>query len=235
MEIRDAGKDDIEGITAIYNHAVEHTTAIWNEAKVDAANRLTWLADRQRVGYPVLVAVGGGEVLGYASFGDWRAWDGYRHTVEHSVYVRTDRHGNGIGKVLILELIERARRIGKHVMVAGIEAQNVGSIRLHEKLGFEHVGLLKQVGTKFGSWLHLAFLQLAVDTRSAPDAPGGRDAPARPRPAGCRRRGNRGSELGDDAHDPVRLHGPDYAGDELGRWLGGPVNTAGHSFGPCRR
>jgi phosphinothricin acetyltransferase len=170
MKIRDAGKDDMEGITAIYNDAVEHTTAIWNDAKVDVANRLAWLADRQRAGYPVLVAVGEeDEVLGYASFGDWRAWDGYRHTVEHSVYVRADRRGSGIGASLMLALIERARNIGKHVMVAGIEAKNAGSIRLHEKLGFERVGYLKEVGMKFGSWLDLAFLQLTLDARSTPD------------------------------------------------------------------
>lgn len=172
MEIRDAGQGDIDGITAIYNDAVEHTTAIWNDTKIDAVNRTAWLADRQRAGYPVLVAVDdGGGVLGYASFGDWRAWDGYRHTVEHSVYVRADQRGSGIGKALMLALIERARGIGKHVMVAGIEAGNIGSIRLHEKLGFENVGHLKEVGTKFGAWLDLAFLQLMLDTRAAPDQP----------------------------------------------------------------
>lgn len=170
MDIRDAGPADMDGVTAIYNDAVEQTTAIWNEAKVDTANRLAWLADRQRVGYPVLVAVDdAGTILGYASFGDWRAWDGYRHTVEHSVYVRADQRGNGIGKALMLALIERARGIGKHVVVAGIEAGNTASIRLHEKLGFESVGRLKQVGTKFGVWLDLALLQLTLDTRTAPD------------------------------------------------------------------
>jgi L-amino acid N-acyltransferase len=169
MEIRDAGPDHIEGITAIYNDAVAHTTAIWNDTTVDHANRLAWLADRQKAGYPVLVAVGdGGEVLGYASFGDWRAFDGYRHTVEHSVYVRGDQRGSGIGRVLMQTLIERARSIGKHVMVAGIEANNAGSIKLHEKLGFEHVGHLKEVGMKFGTWLDLAFMQLKLDTRPSP-------------------------------------------------------------------
>lgn len=172
MNIRDAGPGDVEGITAIYNDAVERTTAIWNETSVDSANRLAWLADRQRAGYPVLVAVDDdGGVLGYASFGDWRAWDGYRHTVEHSVYVRADRRGNGVGEALMRALIERARAIGKHVMVAGIEARNAGSIRLHEKLGFEHAGHLKEVGAKFGEWLDLAFLQLTLDTRPAPDQP----------------------------------------------------------------
>lgn len=173
MRIRDAETHDIEGITAIYNDAVEHTTAIWNDTKVDAANRLAWLRDRGLAGYPVLVAVNEAEeIVGYASFGDWRAFDGYRHTVEHSVYVRSDQRGGGIGRALMEALIERARAIGKHVMVAGIEAGNAGSIRLHEKLGFERVGLLPEVGTKFGGWLDLAFLQLRLDERTEPDRRG---------------------------------------------------------------
>ncbi|MGK9165426.1 GNAT family N-acetyltransferase [Inquilinus limosus] len=170
MRIRGAEAGDIAGILEIYNDAVLHTTAIWNETVVDAANRADWMAERRRLGYPVLVAVDeDGRVAGYASFGDWRAWDGYRHTVEHSVYVRRDRRGGGIGAALMLALIDRARALGKHVMVAGIEARNTGSIRLHEKLGFEHAGLLREVGTKFGEWLDLAFLQLRLDRRGDPD------------------------------------------------------------------
>lgn len=172
MRINDAIADDIDGIAAIYNHAVTTTTAIWNEVTVDAANRAAWLAERRRLGYPVLVARDEtGAVLGYASFGDWRAWDGYRHTVEHSVYVRADRRGGGVGTALTVALIERARALGKHVMVAGIEAGNAASIRLHHKLGFETVGYLKEVGTKFGAWLDLAFLQLTLDGRTDPDGP----------------------------------------------------------------
>ncbi|MDM0001997.1 N-acetyltransferase family protein [Variovorax sp. J22P240] len=171
MQVRDAEAGDIDGIVAIYNDAVLHTTAIWNEKTVDAANRAAWLADRQRAGYPVLVAIDDrGAVAGYASFGDWRAFDGYRHTVEHSVYVRQDVRGAGIGKTLMVALIDRARRIGKHVLVAGIDAKNAGSIEMHKKLGFEEVGLLKEVGTKFGAWLDLAFLQLKIDSRADPDA-----------------------------------------------------------------
>ncbi|WP_374552752.1 GNAT family N-acetyltransferase [Sphingobium yanoikuyae] len=169
MTIRDAGPADAPAIAAIYNDAVVNTTAIWNEHQVDAADRLAWLTERQGQGYPVLVAVDAlGDVVGYASFGDWRAWDGYRNTVEHSVYVRVDQRGAGIGKALMLALIDRARAIGKHVMVAGIEAGNIGSIRLHEQLGFAQVGLLPQVGMKFGRWLDLAFLQLTLDTRATP-------------------------------------------------------------------
>lgn len=172
MQIRDAEDRDLEGITTIYNDAVEQTTAIWNETTIDLENRRAWLADRRNAGYPVLVAVSDEDtVLGYASFGDWRAWDGYRHTVEHSVYVRTDQRGAGIGKALMEALIGRARDIGKHVLVAGIEAGNTGSIRLHEKLGFEQAGIIRQVGTKFGRWLDLTFMQFTLDSRADPDRP----------------------------------------------------------------
>jgi len=170
MQIRDAHAGDIEAITAIYNDAVSNTLAIWNERTVDAANRAAWLADRERAGYPVLVAIDAQQnVAGYASFGDWRPFEGFRHTVEHSVYVRADSRGAGVGKALMGELIVRARGLGKHVMVAGIEAGNAASIALHKQLGFEEVGLMRQVGTKFGAWLDLAFLQLQLDTRSDPD------------------------------------------------------------------
>ena len=170
MLIRDANSRDAEGITAIYNDAVLRTTAIWNEQTVDTANRMSWLADRNKAGYPVLVAVNDtGCVLGYASFGDWRAWDGYRHTAEHSIYVRADQRGQGIGEALLRALVERARISGKHVLVAGIEAKNEASIRLHYKLGFEQAGYLKQVGAKFGRWLDLLFLQMVLDARSAPE------------------------------------------------------------------
>lgn len=179
MRIREATEADMAAITAIYNDAVAHTTAIWNETEASLANRLAWRAERLRAGYPVLVAVAGeaagdgtgpdgagigdGAVLGYASFGDWRAFDGYRHTVEHSVYIRADQRGGGIGRALMEALIARARHLGKHVMIAGIEAGNAPSIRLHEKLGFRQVGYLPEVGTKFGRWLDLAFLQLTLE------------------------------------------------------------------------
>jgi L-amino acid N-acyltransferase len=169
MLIRDANPADAAGITDIYNDAVAHTTAIWNEQTVDVTNRQAWLADRNKAGYPVLVAVDGRDtVLGYASFGDWRAWDGYRHTVEHSVYVRGDQRGRGIGEALLRELMQRAQQIGKHVLVAGIEANNTASIKLHQKLGFQHAGHLHQVGTKFGRWLDLVFLQRILDDHAAP-------------------------------------------------------------------
>lgn len=180
MIITDATAETIPGITEIYNDAVRNSTAIWNEDTVSRDNRFNWWVGRVSAGYPVLVALAkdslsfdedspsAPEVLGYATFGDWRAFDGYRYTVEHSVYVRDDQRGNGIGTKLMEQLIKRARHLGKHAMVAGIDASNSGSITMHERLGFERVGLLPQVGSKFGNWLDLAFLQLTLDDRKSP-------------------------------------------------------------------
>lgn len=170
FEIRDAAEGDIAAITAIYNDAVLHTTAIWTETTVSLANRSAWLADRRRQDYPVLVAVTpDNDVLGYASFGDWRSFDGFRHTVENSVYIRVESRGGGIGAALMRALIARAQAGGKHAMVAGIEANNLASIRLHEKLGFTKAAFFPEVGAKFDQWLDLVFLQLKLEARPTPD------------------------------------------------------------------
>lgn len=171
MRILDASEDNLPAILAIYNDAVRNTTAIWNEVEVDLGDRRAWLRDRQAKGCPVLVAKDlEGAVLGYASYGDWRSWDGYRHTVEHSVYVQANARGKGVGRNLLAALIVRAKDAGKHVMVAGIEASNAPSIHLHKSLGFQDAGLLREVGSKFGNWLDLVFLQLVLDQRPKPEA-----------------------------------------------------------------
>ncbi|WP_264215297.1 GNAT family N-acetyltransferase, partial [Pantoea ananatis] len=99
MQIRTATERDAETIAEIYNDAVLNTTAIWNENKVDFLNRIKWMRDRSEAGFPVIVFVDADDsVLGYASYGDWRPWDCYRHTVEHSVYVHKRARGRGAGK-----------------------------------------------------------------------------------------------------------------------------------------
>jgi phosphinothricin acetyltransferase len=164
--VRDATTADLPAVLAIYNDAVANTTAIWNDNLVDLANRQAWFDLRADQGYPILVAENAsGEVVGYSSFGDWRPFDGFRHTVEHSVYVRNDQRGQGIGPRLMTVLIERARACDKHVMVAAIESGNLASIRLHERLGFLTTGQMPQVGTKFGRWLDLTFMQLMLEQR----------------------------------------------------------------------
>ncbi|GAA0281696.1 GNAT family N-acetyltransferase [Pseudomonas rhodesiae] len=166
--IRDATEKDLPAIRDIYNDAVRNTTAIWNEQPVDLANRLAWFNARQAQGYPILVAVENDEVTGYSSFGDWRPFEGFRYSVEHSVYVRNDQRGKGLGPRLMEVLIQRARSAGKYVMVAAIESGNQASIRLHERLGFVTTGQMPQVGIKFGRWLDLTFMQLALNPGAEP-------------------------------------------------------------------
>ncbi|KPF43307.1 GNAT family N-acetyltransferase [Rhizobium sp. AAP43] len=161
--IRDATEADLPAVLEIYNHAVAETTAIWNEILVDLDNRRAWLEARRARGFPVLIADVGGVVAGYASYGDWRAFDGFRHSVEHSVYVEKNHHGRGLGRALMQALIEEARAGNIHVMIAAIEAGNRGSIALHEKLGFRHVGTHREVGQKFGRWLDLTMMELKLD------------------------------------------------------------------------
>ena len=166
--IRDATEHDLPAIRAIYNDAVLNTTAIWNEQPVDLANRQAWFSARQAQQYPILVTVDNDEVTGYASFGDWRPFEGFRYSVEHSVYVRNDQRGKGLGPRLMQALIERARSCGKHVMVAAIESGNLASICLHERLGFVTTGQMPQVGIKFGRWLDLTFMQLTLNPGAEP-------------------------------------------------------------------
>jgi phosphinothricin acetyltransferase len=182
MHIRAATEADLPAILAIYNEVIANTTAVYNEQPVSLEDRLAWFEGRRRSGYPVLVAVPGQDagdaapgsadpgstdpgstVVGFASFGDFRAWPCYRHTVEHSVHVAAGRRGTGIGRALISALLPLAAAQGKHVMIAGIDADNAVSIHLHERLGFEHVAHLRQVGRKFDRWLDLVFLQRYVD------------------------------------------------------------------------
>ena len=163
VTIRPATEADLPAILAIYNDAVANTTAIWNDTLVDLDNRRQWMQARLAGNNPVLVADRAGEVIGYATYGDWRAFDGFRQTKEHSVYVRTDRKGSGAGTLLMQALILTARERGVHVLVACIEAGNAASIRLHEKLGFRNVGTFAEVGQKFGRWLDLTCMELRLD------------------------------------------------------------------------
>lgn len=170
MTIRDASEEDLPFILDIYNDAIANTTAVWNTTMVDLNNRRDWLEQRQGHGYPVLVTCDArGKPIGYASFGDWRAWEGYRFTVEHSIYVHKDHRGKGVANPLLMELIERARQQGKHMMIGGIEGTNSASIGLHIRHGFKEMARMREVGAKFGHWLDLVFMQLCLDDRSCPN------------------------------------------------------------------
>jgi phosphinothricin acetyltransferase len=161
--IRPSLDADLAGILAIHNHAVRNETAIWSETPAHLEDRREWRHARLAKGYPVLVADEGGRVLGFGTFGDFRAYEGYRFTVEHSVYVAADARRRGLGTLLLTRLIEDARAMGKHVMVGGIAADNAASLALHARLGFTETARMPQVGYKFGRWLDLVFLQKMLE------------------------------------------------------------------------
>jgi len=161
-QLRDATPDDLSGIVAIYNDVAATSTAIFSHKPVTLEERWQWWQTHIAQGYPVLVARDALGVAGFATFGDFRTWPGYRFTVEHTVHVRADGRGRGIGTQLMRALFPRAAALGKHVMVAGVDASNGPSIRFHERLGFSRAGRLREVGFKFERWLDLVFLQRAV-------------------------------------------------------------------------
>jgi L-amino acid N-acyltransferase YncA len=162
MELRDAAEEDMAALAAIYNDVIATSTAIYSSVPVTVEDRRTWWRSRLEAGYPVLVAVDDSGVAGFSTFGDFRSWPGYRFTVEHTVHVRADRRGGGVGSRLVQALFPRAAALGKHMMIAAVDAANAPSIRFHERLGFHQAGLLREVGYKFDRWLDLVFLQRRI-------------------------------------------------------------------------
>ncbi|MGQ9365949.1 GNAT family N-acetyltransferase [Azospirillum sp. A39] len=164
IDLRDAGADDLAAMLAIYNDAVVNTTAVYDETPRGEEAQARWFAAKREQGLPVLVAADAdGTVCGFASYGPFRPWPGFRHTVENSLYVAPAQRGRGIGRHLLTALIGRARAAGGlHAMVAGIDADNAVSLRLHAALGFVEVARMPEVGRKFDRWLDLVFLQLML-------------------------------------------------------------------------
>jgi L-amino acid N-acyltransferase len=160
--VRDSFETDLPQILAIYNDVIATTTAVYREEPVTLEDRLSWWRSRVAASYPVLVAEDRGGILGFSSFGDFRAWPCYWPTVEHSVHVRADRRGEGLGSALLAPLFLRASALRKHMMIAAIDARNEPSLRLHARLGFERAGYFHEVGFKFGRWLDLVFMQRRV-------------------------------------------------------------------------
>jgi L-amino acid N-acyltransferase len=156
--IDEAQAADIPAITEILNHTAAHTTASYHEYPKSEAEMAAWFADRKR-DYAVLAARDVSGFLGYASYGPFRGPSGYRLSAEHSIYVREDARGRGIGKALLAALIDKGRTQGLHVLVGGIDSENTLSIALHKAFGFEETGRMPQIGRKFDRWLTLVFLQ----------------------------------------------------------------------------
>ncbi len=154
--IRCAKKEDLNAILAIYNDAIINTTAVYTYKPQTIDERIAWFETKQRNHKPIVIIEENGSVLGFATFGSFRPWPAYQYTIEHSIYVDASARGKGIASQLLQRLIVEAKAKGYRTLVAGIDASNEASIKLHQKFNFKHAGTLTNVGYKFDYWLDLA-------------------------------------------------------------------------------
>jgi phosphinothricin acetyltransferase len=158
-----------QAILAIFNEAIAHSTTLYDYKPRTMEMMAEWFEAKRKGKYPVIGAESdSGELMGFASYGSFRAWPAYKYTVEHSVYVDPRFHGRGIGKRLLREIIAAAEGQNYHVLVGCIDAANSVSVRLHEAAGFSYCGTIRQAGFKFGRWLDLLTYQLILDTPAQP-------------------------------------------------------------------
>jgi len=161
--IRRAVAADLPAIMDIYNQAVLNTTATYAYEPQTLEERAAWFEEHARDGYPVFVAQEeSGRVIGWSALSRFRARAGYRFTAEDSIYVAADQRGRGVGKQLLPPVIEAARGLGLHALIAGIDAEGEASLRLHARFGFQPVAHFKQVGFKFGRWLDVIMMELLL-------------------------------------------------------------------------
>lgn len=157
--LRQAVEEDMKAILEIYNEAVLNTTAVYTYAAQTLEERKLWFRKKNEDKFPIVVFEENNDVLGFATFGSFRAWPAYKYTIEHSVYVDSNFRNHGVGTALMREIIRIANGRNYATMVAGIDANNHNSIKMHEKLGFQYSGTIKRAGYKFGTWLDLVFYQ----------------------------------------------------------------------------
>jgi len=158
--IRQATEKDLIDILEIYNDAILNTTAIYDYTEHTLEERMQWFEKKKQDGCPLLVFEKDERVVGFATYGSFRVYPAFKYTIEHSVYVHKDYRNLGIGKVLLKELIDIAKKDEYMTMVACIDSLNEGSIKIHEKFGFKYSGTITKAGYKFGKWLDLVFYQL---------------------------------------------------------------------------
>ena len=153
-----------EAILTIFNEAIAHSTALYEYHPRTLPFMLQWFDSKKMGNFPILGLIEHDQLLAFASYGTFRVQPAYKYSVEHSIYVHASVRGQGLGKVLLQELINTAEAQHYHLMIGAIDAQNKASIALHESLGFKHAGTIEQVGFKFGRWLDVAFYQLTLSS-----------------------------------------------------------------------
>jgi phosphinothricin acetyltransferase len=156
-------------ILQIMNEAIVSSTALYDYKPREPSSMAAWFEAKRVKSFPVWGAVNDqGSLVGFASYGTFRAWPAYKYSVEHSVYVAPSQQGQGVGTQLMRRLIESATEQQLHALIGGIDASNTSSVAFHQKLGFVHAGTIKEAGFKFGRWLDLAFYQLLLPTPLQP-------------------------------------------------------------------
>lgn len=169
MRIIPCGRSHAGAILAILNEAIENSTALYDYQPRTPAMMEAWFDAKEKARYPVLGVVNqASQLLGFGSYGPFRAWPAYKYSVEHSLYVERSHRGQGVGKRLLAELIAAATHQDYHTLIGGIDAQNAASIALHRRLGFEQCAHIRQAGFKFNRWLDLQFYQLVLTTPAHP-------------------------------------------------------------------
>lgn len=154
---------DTQAILDIINYNILNSTALYDYNIRSYEQQKAILEDKINKNFPVIVAEENGKVVGFGMYSEFRFREAYKYTVEHSVYVDNDHQGEGIGKLLLQELIQLAKEQNLHTMIAVIDAENQSSVDFHEKFGFKTVGIIKESGYKFDRWLHSVFMQLILE------------------------------------------------------------------------
>jgi L-amino acid N-acyltransferase len=168
--VKDCGPEDLPAILEIFNHAILHTTALYEYEPRTLEGLKAWYAGKVQGKYPVAGAFDErGRLAGFGSYGPFRPQPGFKYTVEHSVYVAEGYRRRGLGRLLLKEIIARARAREYHVMVGAIDRENAASVSLHLALGFTHAGTVERAGFKFGRWLDLVLYQLLLPTPDKPE------------------------------------------------------------------
>ncbi|PWU11355.1 MAG: GNAT family N-acetyltransferase [Verrucomicrobia bacterium] len=169
MQLIQCDKSFSDQILAIFNDAILTSTALYDYKPRTPEMMQTWFENKRKGNFPIIGAIAEtGELMGFSSYGTFRAFPAYKYTIEHSVYVAEKYRGQGIGKLLLREIIASAQKANYHVMIGVIDSQNAASIGLHKQLGFAHSGTIRHAGFKFGRWLDVDFYQLILETPAKP-------------------------------------------------------------------
>jgi len=162
FKVRNATFEDLGAILEIVNYNILNTTSIYDYEPRTLTQQKAIFDDKNKEGFPLIVIEIDNEITGFGTYGTFRFKEGYKFTVEHSVYVSVNHQGKGLGKLLLAELIQIAKKQKRHTMIAVIDAENQNSVEFHKQFGFETVGIIKESAFKFDKWLDTVFMQLLL-------------------------------------------------------------------------